>query len=94
MNRIQIINELRKYAHPSWYHSLLELPTYSLKIILDFYQLESAKKYKKYIALRSLKVGELVYISKYKKIENKVIKPDYIIIDEIDDNTGLKSLKL
>jgi len=41
-NRTEIIYELAKYAHPSWYHSLLKWSTYHLSILLDYYKGEGS----------------------------------------------------
>lgn len=41
MNRPQIIWELARYAHPTWYHSLLEWPTEQLRGLLAYYRDES-----------------------------------------------------
>ena len=38
MTRINIIYDLAKYAHPSWYHSLLSWTTPQLGRLLDYYQ--------------------------------------------------------
>ena len=38
MTRTQVIQELAKYSHPSWYHGLLQKDTHTLKIILRHYK--------------------------------------------------------
>lgn len=38
MTRTQVIQELAKYSHPSWYHGLLEKDTHTLKILLYHYR--------------------------------------------------------
>lgn len=38
LDRIYIVNELRRYAHPSIYHSLLQLSTEALHGVLTFYE--------------------------------------------------------
>ncbi|QDP67621.1 MAG: hypothetical protein Tp172MES00d2C118482111_15 [Prokaryotic dsDNA virus sp.] len=38
MKRQDIIYELAKYAHPSWYHDLLKWRTWQLDLLLQFYQ--------------------------------------------------------
>lgn len=43
MNRIQVIEELRSKAHPTWFHSLLRWSTPRLKALLLFYR-ESDKE--------------------------------------------------
>lgn len=40
MNRIELLNELRRHAHPSWYKQLLEWPTTGLKALLVYYEEE------------------------------------------------------
>lgn len=40
MNRTQIIFELGKYCHPSWYHSILSWDTHWLRALLEYYQAE------------------------------------------------------
>jgi hypothetical protein len=37
LKREQVIFELARYAHPSWYHSLLEWTTAQLKALLYYY---------------------------------------------------------
>lgn len=41
MNRTEVIFELARHAHPTWYHSLLNWPTYWLKALLSYYRNES-----------------------------------------------------
>ena len=36
--RTEIIQELRKYAHPSWYHQLLNKDTNTLRSLLAYYK--------------------------------------------------------
>jgi hypothetical protein len=43
MNRMQVIDELRSHAHPSWFHSLLSWNTPRLKALLVYYR-EDAKE--------------------------------------------------
>ena len=38
MSRPEVIQELRKHAHHTWYHMLLEFKTKDLKILLDYYK--------------------------------------------------------
>lgn len=38
MDRAEVIFALASYAHPTWYHSLLRLPTGMLKALLVYYQ--------------------------------------------------------
>lgn len=38
LDRIYVVNELRRYAHPSVYHSLLSLSTPALYGVLSFYE--------------------------------------------------------
>lgn len=38
MNRVEVIFALRSYAHPSWYHSILSMPTDGLKALLTYYK--------------------------------------------------------
>lgn len=38
MNRPEVITELARWAHPSWYHSLLEWETPQLKALLTYYR--------------------------------------------------------
>lgn len=38
MNRMQVIDELRSHAHPSWFHSLLLWTTPRLKALLVYYR--------------------------------------------------------
>lgn len=38
MNRTEIIYALAKYAHPSWYHDILSLPTSCLELLLKYYE--------------------------------------------------------
>ena len=38
MDRIQVIHELARYAHPTQYHSLLKWNTDSLKKLLSYYR--------------------------------------------------------
>lgn len=38
MNRTEIVQELAKYAHPEWYHRLLNWGTEQLRTLLDYYQ--------------------------------------------------------
>jgi len=38
MERAEIIQELRKYAHPSWYQQLLNKDTPTLKALLAYYK--------------------------------------------------------
>lgn len=43
MSRFEVIQDLRYYAHPTWYHSLLSWSTPRLKALLVFYR-EDAKE--------------------------------------------------
>lgn len=38
MNRPEIINELARHAHPTWYHSLLDWETHQLRELLAYYR--------------------------------------------------------
>ena len=38
MNRTEVIYELARYAHPTWYHRLLNWGTASLKSLLTYYR--------------------------------------------------------
>jgi len=40
-DRTEIIYELAKYAHPTWYHDLLTWSTNELRILLDYYKGEA-----------------------------------------------------
>lgn len=40
MNRTEVIYMLARYAHPSWYHSLLDRSTEMLKALLTYYLAE------------------------------------------------------
>lgn len=45
MNRMEVIDELRSQAHPTWFHSLLSWSTPRLKALLVFYR-EDAREEK------------------------------------------------
>lgn len=40
MNRTELVYELARHAHPSWYHSLLDWPTHQLRALLAYYREE------------------------------------------------------
>jgi hypothetical protein len=41
MNRTELVYELARHAHPSWYHSLLEWRTGQLRSLLAYYRSET-----------------------------------------------------
>jgi hypothetical protein len=41
MSRTELIFELAKYAHPSWYHQILDWPTEDLDNLLKYYNGEA-----------------------------------------------------
>jgi hypothetical protein len=51
MKRHEIIYELAKYAHPSWYHDLLSWKTWQLKILLDYYKRDIADNYQTHVGI-------------------------------------------
>lgn len=55
MNRTQIIFELARYCHPSYYHKILNWPTEGLEKLLDHYQQE---KKEMVVNVTSLKLNE------------------------------------
>jgi len=61
MERIQIINELRSYCHPTWFHKILKWKTEALKKLLNFYKEEEAPKDEYEITIKKVKkVGEIL----------------------------------
>lgn len=47
MKREQVIHELRKHAHPQWFHSILSWSTSHLKGLLAYYTEEKKEETKK-----------------------------------------------
>lgn len=56
LNRMQIIFELAKYAHPDWYHNLLGWPTEALRGLLIYYEKGGESKHLFAVAVISLKL--------------------------------------
>lgn len=40
MTRTEVIQELAQYAHPSYYHKLLDWSTQHLRVLLTYYKFE------------------------------------------------------
>lgn len=38
MNRTEVIHELARHAHPTWYHSIISWSTRDLKALLNYYR--------------------------------------------------------
>lgn len=38
MNRWEILNDLRRFAHPTWYHDLANRKTETLRALLEYYR--------------------------------------------------------
>ena len=68
MKREEIINELRKYAHPSWFQKLLTWPTKALERLLNYYVKGEMIDRKIREIINNEKVGEpLKNVMKFKK---------------------------
>ena len=46
MDRPTVIDQLRRHAHPSWFHSLLSWKTDALKKVLIYYEAERLAGFK------------------------------------------------
>lgn len=60
MTRWEIIQELRKYAHPSWFHSLMDRTTPTLRALLFYYQNGGTEEGQRRIVVRFEGVTALI----------------------------------
>jgi len=60
MTRDIIIYELARYAHPSWYHSLLSWETEHLNLLLNYYKSEDQDKDVRSIQFMSVSLSPVI----------------------------------